>query len=1402
MHECTGALNLTPSTTDTTKGNAKMNAYDVFLEPSAVSCSLACNFIHPIEKHLIIGKATSLEVYEIVKVKNVTTATDENKAAAINGSKLDVNNENKLHVVNENKQRAKNENKEIPQTENKLVLVALFKLQGLITDLCAIRTIENDSLDYVLVSTKSAKVSCIRWNPYKHTISTVSLHYYEHVLQSLTYESIYKSSLTVSPSQNSVFCLRRNNVLVLLPFNRLDEEIDGEEVPLSKPMDVVDGEKKDDERDRHQLPLFGSSMVVDIASIDPTVGEVIDFQFLHNYRDPTVAIISQRKGTWAGLLPKEKDTVVFTVLSLDAQTASATTILQIENLPYDIYRIVPLPSPLSGSLLLGCNEIFHIDNSGITRRIAVNAYTSDISASIKGFQDQSALNIKLEGCSVCPLPNDNRVLLSLNNGEMYFALFEVDGKTIKKFSLEPIDISHYQSLKSYHPNNIIALDDNLIFFAGLDCDSILVALDYKNSSDTVNGIETTQKHDVDMNENDDEDLYDDDDNDTKKETKHGAIEFIIQDILRNNGPISSFALGNISTERVVAKLPNPSYGDISILAAGGVGEQGHLNIIAPCVQPVIRSSLRFSQLNRLWTINNKYLITSDDPNLKSEVFDVNQSYARLTPKHFMNNELTVAMHELNNGQFILQITPRHIILFNNKFKKILSLDKELPELNDGDIINSVFNDDFLMIFFSSGEVVIYHIDANARSFTRVDLPMSLQDTIITTGYISNSKVLNAVLKDLNVITNRGQKRKRGGNPVSTKARASSLSTRLKVFLLVTGDNRIVLFNQDHKNVCFQLDSVNVFSDLLHINFFDVNAGDPDPFIKQVILNDLGDQFSKQEYLTILTVGGEIYSYKLFYDGENFSFIKQYNLPVTGAPFNAYAHGTSIERRLIYFTNISGLTCILVTGVIPYLITCSRHSPIRIFKFSKIPIVSFVPFSDDRIKNGLIYLDTKKNARIVELPKDYNYENTRPIKRVPIGETVKSVTFHETSKTVVLSTFKEIPYNCIDEEENPIVGLKMDKPRTFNYKGQIQLISPLSWTVIDKIDLLDNEVGLLIKSVVLDVGSETRRFKSKKELLLIGTGRLRMEDLACNGSYMIYEIIDIIPEPGKPETNRKFKEFIQESIKGAVTAVCDISGRFLVAQGQKIIVRDIKDNTAVSVAFMDASVYISEAKSFGNLVLFGDTLKSVCLAGFDAEPFRMITLGKDLHELDVSSADFISYDQDIQIVVADNDMSLHVLQYNPDDPSSSNGQRLLHKSAINTNFNTTCTRTLAKHEQINPWTDESTLPFQVVGSTVEGAMYTVFPVSEATYRRMYILQQQLTDKEFHVCGLNPKLNRFVSVKNEASLNLRPVLDCELLRKFSKLNQDRLRTFAQKVSIKNVAVDLWKDLIEFENVLGNL
>ncbi|RLV96208.1 Protein CFT1 [Spathaspora sp. JA1] len=1348
-----------------------MDAYHEFIEPSRVNNCVGCNFISPTVKHLIVAKGNLLQIFDIVLIKHLSTPT---------------------------------------KPKYKLQIVGQFKLHGVVTDLRPLRTVENPNLDYLIVSTKYAKFSIIKWNHHLHTISTVSLHYYEHAIQNSSFEKLGISELIVEPTFNSCSCLRFKNLLCFLPFEVNEEEEEDEDDEDMEDGEVSKKEKLNGVKIPDSVSFYDSSFIIDAQTLDSSIDNVIDIQFMYNYREPTIAILTSKSNVWAGNLLKVKDNVQFQVMTLDLVSKSTISVFKIDNLPYEIDRIVPLPSPLNGCLLLGCNEIFHVDNGGIIKRISVNSFTSLVTASTKSYQDQSDLSLELEDCCIVPIPGDHRVLLVLKTGEFYYINFELDGKAIKRVHIDTVDSNLYQQVKLCYPGEVAILDHNLMFFANENGNSPLVQFRYTDVTIKEVVKQEIQEKDEQVDD-DDEDLYEEEEEVEQKQIiSNSPIEFVFHDELINNGPISSFTFGSYSREKFISNLPNPNFNEVCLVANSGTHNLAKLNIITPTIQPDISFSLTFSQINRMWNLNQKYLITSDDVNFKSEIFQIEKSFARLNSKDFINNELTINMHELNNGKFILQITPKQIVLYNNNFKKRLTLN---DEIKTDEILSSILRDEFLMIFLASGDVMIFSINTYNETYTKIEIPKMLSDTIITTGYITNSHLLSAVSKDVNLLINKGVKRRHSATAATafTGAKQPSSGPKSKTFVLVTGDNRIVAFNRFHNQRCYQLNHVDKFTDNLNLAFFDPNENAPDPVIKQIILNELGDKHHKEEYLTILTIGGEIIMYKLYFDGENYIFKKEKDLVITGAPENAYSLGTIIERRLVYFPNLNGYTSIFVTGIIPYLILKPIHSIPRVFQFSKIPALSISSFSDSKIKNGLIFLDNSKNARICQLSLDFSYEFNWPMRHIPIGESIKSIAYHVTSNTYVVSTFKEVVYDGLDEDGKLIVGTLPDRnPRPVVYKGSIKMISPLNWTVIDTIELEDTEIAMNVQSMMLDVGSSIKKFKNKKEFIVFGNGKYRNEDLVANGSFKVYEIVDIVPEPGKPETNHKFKSVFQEDTRGAVTSICEISGRLLVAQGQKVIVRDVQDDGVVPVAFLDTAVYVSESKSLGNLLMLGDPLKSCWLVGFDAEPFRMIILGKDLHHLNVSCGDFITKDEEIYVLIADNNNILHLIQYNPDDPQSLNGQRLISKSSFEIESQITCLRKLPQIESnfqettgdIKFTTNSNS--FQIIGSTTDGSFFNVFPVDESSYRRMYILQQQLTDKEYHYCGLNPRLNRFGGAieLQDNETNTKPMLDFRLIKQYAYLNEDRKRNLASKVSAKNIYVDIWKDIIEFDHTLSGL
>lgn len=145
----------------------------------------------------------------------------------------------------------------------------------------------------------------------------------------------------------------------------------------------------------------------------------------------------------------------------------------------------------------------------------------------------------------------------------------------------------------------------------------------------------------------------------------------------------------------------------------------------------------------------------------------------------------------------------------------------------------------------------------------------------------------------------------------------------------------------------------------------------------------------------------------------------------------------------------------------------------------------------------------------------------------------------------------------------------------------------------------DEVILCAKVLDLEVSEITRQ---RAQRIVVGTAVMKGEDQPSNGVIYVYDVIQVVPHPERPESVHALTLISREEVKGAVTCLSDIGedGLVLAAQGQKLMVRGLKeDGTMLPVSFMDVQVQVTALKNVKGtgMALIGDALKGIWLLGF-------------------------------------------------------------------------------------------------------------------------------------------------------------------------------------------------------------
>jgi cleavage and polyadenylation specificity factor subunit 1 len=658
-----------------------MQVYTEIAPPTAVSHAINLPFLSSRANNLIVAKNSLLQVFELK-----STVTEVAPGAGDDADNATANFDTEAADV------------PLQRTENtaKLVLVGEFPLAGTVISLARIKALNTKSKgEALLVAFRDAKLSLVEWDPETYNLHTISIHYYENPdLPGLApWDAELKDTynfLTADPTSRCAALKFGTHNLAILPFRQRDlaeDEYDSDaEAHDGKagPANGANGEEA------HKTP-YASSFVLPLTNLDPTLTHPVHLAFLHEYREPTFGIVAASRATAPSLLAARKDILTYTVFTLDLEQKASTTLLSVSGLPYDVSRVVPLPHPIGGALLVGSNEIIHVDQAGKTNGVAVNEFARVCSSF--PLSDQSDLALHLEGCAVELLSQDTGdVLLVLNNGRILILTFTLDGRNVSAMTIQKVDQDHGGYILRARASCSSNLGRGRLFIGSEDGESVLMG--WTSTSNQLRRKQSTVGMDdeemSDAEEEDIEDLDDDLYNDTTPAVKKvtaaaaeptapGSYTFRLHDVLPSVAPIRDAVLHPGKDTESLTKG--------EVMLSTGRGAAAAITALNRELHPTMLAQTELTSARGVWAVHarkqapdgviaefgqdaeanassdvdyDQYLVvskTSDDGSESTVVYEVNGSELSETDKGDFEREegSTLSVGVLAHGTKVVQV---------------------------------------------------------------------------------------------------------------------------------------------------------------------------------------------------------------------------------------------------------------------------------------------------------------------------------------------------------------------------------------------------------------------------------------------------------------------------------------------------------------------------------------------------------------------------------------------------------------------------------------------------------------------------------------------------------------------------------------------------------------------------
>ncbi|KAI0264066.1 CPSF A subunit region-domain-containing protein [Russula aff. rugulosa BPL654] len=1219
-----------------------------------------------------------------------------------------------------------------PPTIIRFHFVREYRLHGTVTGLESIRIMSSyeDRLDRLLVSFRDAKIALLEWSASLHDLITVSIHTYERAPQLLSLDAaLFRSELRTDPASRCAALSLPKDALAVLPFYQ--SQVD---------LDVMDQDYR-----ARDVP-YSPSFVLDLAAdVDEHIRNVVDFVFLPGFNNPTVAVLFQAQQTWTGRLKEFKDTMSLYIFTLDLVSRTYPTMTKVDGLPYDCLSLIPCSSALGGVVILTSNAVIHVDQA--TRRVAlsVNGWQSRVSDMPTLHTPVGMRELRLEGARMA-FVEERTLFVVLVDGTIVPFEFVVDGKVVSRLVIGNAlaQTSSPMVVRKVHGEHLFvgSMVGPSVLLRTASVEEPVTDADDMATSGPAAVVDAGNSMDLD----DDDDIYGTSSPDPLPSASAApsaktrtVIHLSLCDSLPAYGPITdlTFALAK-NGDRFVPEL----------VTATGSGLLGGFTLFQRDLPTRTKRKLHaIGGARGLWSLPvrtavkvngvpydrpaNPYHAENDSLVLGTDAIP-SPGFSRFgtrTPKGDITittrvQGVTVGASSFFQGTAILHVLSNAIRVLEpdgteRQIIKDMEGNNQRPKIKYCSIC-----DPFVFILREDDTIGLFIGEPERGKIRRKDMsPMGEK----TSRYIAGSFFNDST----GIFKTRGNENgpANGDAQLATSTLQVAMTAGQKTqWLMLCRPQGVV-----ELTLAFSTTAIASLQSLL-VDSFDPPAlslpQDPprkpqDLDIEQILVSPIGET-EPWPYLLVFLRCGQLEPTPpsrtctlavKFSKTSSKAFELQHP---EEQETSALAEHRRISRQLIPFTTSpTPDTTLSGTNKASVKVIPSGHAVVHAFTATSLWVGREI----------LVIFD--EGPTLLEWMPDVDLN---------LGSSYTNVVFEPTSNLLVAASLVQAQFSSYDEEGSEMWSPDDDSSSQRSYptseSSALELFSSDSLQLMGKNLVNDLRYEFASNEFVNSlacVSLETLNF------IAVGTTINRGEDLAVKGATYVFEIVEVVPEPGSAmKRGYRLRLRCRDEAKGPVTAVCGIDGYLVSSMGQKIFVRAFDlDERLVGVAFLDVGVYVTTLRSLKNLLIIGDAVKSIWFVAFQEDPYKLVVLAKDPHRGCVTASDFFFADEQLSIVTCDEEGAVRLYEYDPESPESNKGQKLLCLTEFHGQSEYRSSVTIARRMKGE---DMVAPQAKLICGHPDGSLTGLVPVDEGTFKRLHLLQGQLTRNVQHTAGLNPRAFR--------------------------------------------------------------